>query len=406
MITVAAVTVFGLGSVFFSNPVSAETLTDLKNREAEIKEERTSIKANLSEAQAEVADLLMELEELNQELNQLTEALNENKKAMKENEEAISATEEEIAVLEEEIQKLEEAIQRRFDILKERAASYQKNGGNISYIEVLFGSKSFMDFISRVTAINKITESDANLMEQIDKDKQKVEEKQNEVIAKLDELKEMQVELIGMQQLIKDQQKVSEEKKAELKKKEEKLVAKVNELKMKDSELAALERDVRQSINALTQPAVSTQVASSKSNGGNLTTVSNTTSNSTGSASGGIQTAINAGFPHLGTPYKWAGKGPDGFDCSGFVSWAFAQGGISIPSSTAGLSSTGKKISYSEAQPGDLVFFDTYKTNGHVGIYLGGGKFIGSQNSTGLAVADMTSGYWKNTFKGHVRTLR
>ena len=53
-------------------------------------------------------------------------------------------------------------------------------------------------------------------------------------------------------------------------------------------------------------------------------------------------------------------------------------------------------------RPGDMVFFNTYKTDGHVGIYLGGGKFIGSQSSTGVAVADMSSGYWANTFNGRV----
>src|SRR5690625_7765836 len=104
---------------------------------------------------------------------------------------------------------------------------------------------------------------------------------------------------------------------------------------------------------------------------------------------------ITAGNQRLGTPSVWAGKGPGGFDCSGFVSWAFGEAGISIPSSTAGLSGTGTKVSYSEVQTGDLVFFDTYKTNGHVGIYVGNGQFIGAQNSTGLAYADMTSGYWK-----------
>ena len=59
----------------------------------------------------------------------------------------------------------------------------------------------------------------------------------------------------------------------------------------------------------------------------------------------------------------------------------------------------------SEAQPGDLVFFDTYKIDGHVGIYLGGGKFIGSQSSTGIAIADLTSGFYKKKFNGRVMRI-
>ena len=93
------------------------------------------------------------------------------------------------------------------------------------------------------------------------------------------------------------------------------------------------------------------------------------------------------------------------FDCSGFVSWAFRQIGMNLPTSTSGLSSVGQKISLSQAKPGDLVFFNTYKTNGHVGIYLGNNKFIGSQNSTGVAIADMNSRYWSNAFSGHVRRV-
>ena len=66
------------------------------------------------------------------------------------------------------------------------------------------------------------------------------------------------------------------------------------------------------------------------------------------------------------------------------------------------MKNAGRKVSTSEMRPGDLVFFNTYKTDGHVGIYLGGGKFIGSQSSTGVAVANMSSGYWADHFAGKV----
>lgn len=56
-------------------------------------------------------------------------------------------------------------------------------------------------------------------------------------------------------------------------------------------------------------------------------------------------------------------------------------------------------------QVGDMVFFDTYKKDGHVGIYVGNGKFIGAQSSTGVATVDMTKGYWKDKFSGHVRRV-
>lgn len=73
--------------------------------------------------------------------------------------------------------------------------------------------------------------------------------------------------------------------------------------------------------------------------------------------------------------------------------------------STETLNKKGTKISSSSLQPGDMVFFDTYKKDGHVGIYVGNGKFLGAQKSTGVAIADMTSGYWKEKFNGHARRI-
>lgn len=53
-----------------------------------------------------------------------------------------------------------------------------------------------------------------------------------------------------------------------------------------------------------------------------------------------------------------------------------------------------KRVPAKDIQVGDLIFFDSYKKNGHIGFYAGNGKFIGSQSSTGVAYASMNSGYW------------
>ncbi len=103
----------------------------------------------------------------------------------------------------------------------------------------------------------------------------------------------------------------------------------------------------------------------------------------------------------IGTPYGWGSKSPGkAFDCSGFTTWVFEQAGYKgLPRSTRGLQYVGTYVPKSNMQRGDLVFFDTSQPNGHVGIYLGGDKFIGSQSSTGVAVADMSSGsYWGDRF--------
>lgn len=118
---------------------------------------------------------------------------------------------------------------------------------------------------------------------------------------------------------------------------------------------------------------------------------------------------ISAGYKYIGNSVYVFGGGRNAsdiangrFDCSGFVHWAFSTIGVSVGSTTDSLKHAGTQVSTSNMQPGDLVFFDTYKKDGHVGIYVGGGKFIGSQSSTGVAIANMTSGYWGKKFNGRV----
>lgn len=97
------------------------------------------------------------------------------------------------------------------------------------------------------------------------------------------------------------------------------------------------------------------------------------------------------------------------FDCSSFVHWAFAQVGQDLGPLTSVTTDTlkgmGQQVDPANLQPGDLVFFDTYKPDGHVGIYAGNGMFLGAQSGSGVAFADMTKGFWKDTFNGRVKRL-
>lgn len=390
-LTIGAFLLVVLTGVAFASPINAQPTLD------DVKQERKEIKSELSEAEAKIADVLFELEEQNEELERLKDALAKNKKVLDETNEDINAFEAEIEELQIEVDRLNVEIEKRNEVLKSRMSSYQANGGNMNFLDVFLGAKDFNEFISRVSAVTRVTQADADLLEQQERDQALVVLNQSNIEDKLEEKEELLVELKGTEELIKAQTPEIEKKVKKLSDKEAELKAKKANIQSEDNTLAQLEESIRNGMSTFNP-----NVAQAASNGAeNTVNVSAPASSGGGSKS----VAVNAGYNHLGTPYVWAGKGPGGFDCSGFVSWAYGQAGYNIPSSTASLQSTGTKVSYSDVQPGDLVFFNTYKTNGHVGIYVGNGNFIGAQNSTGLAVASMSSSYWGNAFKGHVRRI-
>ncbi|MCP4130605.1 MAG: C40 family peptidase [bacterium] len=107
---------------------------------------------------------------------------------------------------------------------------------------------------------------------------------------------------------------------------------------------------------------------------------------------------------HLGTDYSYGGNSTVGFDCSGFVLYVYAQNGIQLPRSSGAQYERGKKIKFSEAEVGDLLFFNiTGSGISHVGIYLGELKFIHAPSSgKQVSITTVNNSYWKKRFAGTV----
>lgn len=349
------------GNEFSIHSVHAESITELKNQNPP--SQPTTSPINASSITEEIPNHQGNIMNVDDQMKRVYEAIQANNVEILKNENYSKLASAEIEKIEKEMTTLKESMEKRKEVLKERALSYQQTDKHVSYLDVLLGSTSFSDFVERVGAVSAIADADKTLMEQQETDQQEYTSKKVSFEKKLADLANTKKSLETLKaHLVKQQKEYS-------------LLQKQS--KEEESKKEAVNQTY---INAL--PSEHSDY---------------------------ISTVINAGKKYIGNSVYVFGGGRSAsdiargrFDCSGFVHWSFAQAGIKIGTTTSSIKKDGRQIAAKDMQPGDLVFFDTYKKDGHVGIYIGNGKFIGSQSSTGVAIADMTQGYWKNAFKGRV----
>jgi len=120
---------------------------------------------------------------------------------------------------------------------------------------------------------------------------------------------------------------------------------------------------------------------------------------SSGTKVGVGERAAAVALRQVGVPYRYGGTTPSGFDCSGLVYYSYANAGKSVPRTTAGLWTTLAPVEGHRMRAGDLLFFNIAGKMSHVGLYLGGGRFVHAP-STGkvVSVENLSSGYYRNAF--------
>nr|WP_214286504.1 peptidoglycan DL-endopeptidase CwlO [Bacillus subtilis] len=445
---------------FTSKTASAETLDEKKQK---IESKQSEVASSIEAKEKELTELQENQSKIEKELKDINAKALDTSNKIEDKKEENDKTKEEIKKLKKEIKETEARIEKRNEILKKRVRSLQESGGSQGYIDVLLGSTSFGDFISRATAVSSIVDADKDLIKQQEQDKAKLEDSEADLN---DKLKEVQAALAKLETMQKDLDKQLNEKDKlfdEAKASQKKTAKAISELKSEASELAnqkanteaeqarikkeqeaaaALikkqeeaqkasdETQTNDSQTATTESAKastsddssdnsSNGSSNSSSNGSSSKKNSGSNSNSGGtviSNSGGIEGAISVGSSIVGqSPYKFGGGRTQSdinnriFDCSSFVRWAYASAGVNLGpvggTTTDTLVGRGQAVSASDMKRGDLVFFDTYKTNGHVGIYLGNGTFLNDNTSHGVSVDSMSNPYWKAAFKGVVRRV-
>ena len=387
---------------------SSQILTVSASREDEISQSKQQAQSDLeatnsriSEMEAAQEELLAEIDQKEQELVQIISAIEILDGEISEKETQIQQTKEDLAAAEAERDKQYEAMKTRIQYLYE-------NGGSDAWAQILLEDGDLSNLLSKAENTQQLYEYDKesrekyislveetqNLETQLEDEKSELESMQQENQSQKAQLEQIVAEkkaasddyenqIADAQNLAAEYTQMIQEYNEELQKIEEERQA--EEARRKAAEEAA-EKEQQEAAKNTSQKSTAGSSGSSdsgsQSSGSSNSGSSSTGSSSQGSASG--QAVVNYALQFVGNPYVWGGTSlTNGADCSGFIMSVYAHFGYSLPHSSAAMRSCGRSVSYSEAQPGDIICY-----SGQVAIYMGGGQIVhASDEKSGIKVS-------------------
>ncbi len=258
------------------------------------------------------------------------------------------------------------------------------NGNGDSTLEVLLGSQSLDDIITRLDAIHRVSNQDAKVLNAVKKYRKEVETRR----ASLQDARTTQAQVVAERAAQKRsiESQVAEQQQLLASVKDE-IVKLQAEEQQRQAELAAQARarlQAQQAAAAAAQQAAATQSVTPNYVPDPVYEPNLPPAHYTG--------AVAIALQYLGVPYVWGGASPaTGFDCSGFVMFVYAQLGVSLPHNAAAQYGYGTPVPRDQLQPGDLVFFDGL---GHVGLYIGNGQFVHAPHTGDVVKISSLSDSW------------
>lgn len=322
----------------------------------------------------------------------------------------ISSKEAEIQYVETSIQNTQAEIDQDNQEIKDRMYVMQSYMNENTFINYVFGAENFTDMLSRIDSFNTLTASDQELIAQMLEKKKEIENQKVTLVnakAVLEEQKKEQATIqVQYEALLEEQRK-------QIAATEVDANVAASRSDAIDASLAAFyEQSKKDDVGHVSQiPTPKPNPANNNNqntnnNTGNNTSNSNNSSNSNSNNNSNNNSNSNANnnsnnnnsnssskpsqdstalgiaiankaLSKQGKRYYWGASGPNYFDCSGLVYWAHNQAGVSIGRSTAaGYASSGKAVSYSHLQIGDVITFSYGSGVSHIGIYIGNGQMV------------------------------
>lgn len=360
--------------------------------------------STISEFDELISQLTSEQNEVSNELAQLQANIAENEAEAEELVSEMKDTENLIASLRLEIEDLKEIIVAREVHLDEQARALQVIGEAGNVVNFVLNAESLNDIIGRIDVVTKLIGQNKQTIQRQEDDKALVETKETEAVGKQEEQMQLAAKLEENKALLEEQEAEQEAVLASLaaersvaQGERDVLIAQAQAAEARRAELQTI-RTASSNTTAVT-PASSNETASTSTSTPAATPATPAPAPAPAANNGSV---IGIAHSLSGIPYSYGGTTVNGFDCSGFTSYVFRQAGRSLPRTAAGQYAGTSRVSRGEAQPGDLVFFNQGGGIDHVGIYLGGGNFIGSQYN-GVVVSTINSGYWANYVVGFGR---
>lgn len=360
--------------------------------------------STISEFDELISELTSEQNEVSNELAQLQANIAENEAEAEELVSEMKDTENLIASLRLEIEDLKEIIVAREVHLDEQARALQVIGEAGNVVNFVLNAESLNDIIGRIDVVTKLIGQNKQTIQRQEDDKALVETKETEAVGKQEEQMQLAAKLEENKALLEEQEAEQEAVLASLaaersvaQGERDVLIAQAQAAEARRAELQTI-RTASSNTTAVT-PASSNETASTSTSTPAATPATAAPAPAPAANNGSV---IGIAHSLSGIPYSYGGTTVNGFDCSGFTSYVFRQAGRSLPRTAAGQYAGTSRVSRGEAQPGDLVFFNQGGGIDHVGIYLGGGNFIGSQYN-GVVVSTINSGYWANYVVGFGR---
>lgn len=370
--------------------VQAVTIEELQQRIQEYQRQLNGENEEISELQEQQELIEEEISDIDAELVNLYTEIGVLEDQIAEKLEEIAAKEAEIAVAEEDYAAAEAEERRQYEAMKQRIRfTYEQ--GESSYIELLFSSKSISDLLNRAEFIEEVSAYDDRMLEEYQAIKQQVADLKAKLEADRAELLEAEEALEADRASLADQQSylngILAQKKAESANYDAEIASAKSRAAEYKKQIAADTKQIQQ-IQEEERRRLAAQ------NGGKNYTPNPNAANTIAAAqaivaqSGGSDTGkkiASYACQFIGNPYVSGGTSlTNGADCSGFIFRVYADFGYRVPRNSYALREAGTGVSYSEAQPGDVICYE-----GHVGMYIGGGMIVhASTAKTGIKVSN------------------